>query len=294
MRSLIFALALLTSPFCGPLAADEIVAPAPQRVAIEGYDDDAMEPFVTRDGRFLLFNNLNKEPTNTDIHFAERKDDLHWTYRGRVNGVNTPALEGCPTMDRAGKMYFVSPRDYAKTFCTIYTGSFKDGSVTDVRAVESISRKTAGIVNYDVDISPDGNTLTFVDSLFKKGSGPQWANLVTANWDGSQFVRSADSARLLDLVNKAGALQYAPAMAADLRTLYFTRFDRKSGFGGPQIYRSVRAAADAPFSAPAHLKGLGYFVEGPAFSADEHWLYFHRQDGELHKERYNLYAIPIP
>jgi hypothetical protein len=58
-------------------------------------------------------------------------------------------------------------------------------------AVEAISRKTPGIVNYDVDVTADGNTLTFVDT-------------------------------------------------------------------------------------------------------DERLLYFHRQDGELHKERYHLYAVPIP
>ncbi len=260
---------LLVSALGRSRAADEIVPAPPQRVTIEGYDDDAMEPFVTRDGRYLLFNNLDKEPVNTDIHFAERKDDFHWIYRGKVNGLNTSALEGCPTMDRPGKMYFVSPRDYAKTFCTIYSGLFKDGSVTNVQAVESISRKTPGIVNYDVDVSPDGNTLTFVDSLFKPNSGPQWASLVIAHWDGSKFLRSPDTAGLLDSVNKPGALQYAPAMAGDLRTLYFTRFDRKSGFGGPQIYRTTRATADAPFGSPSHLKGLGYFVEGPAFSADE-------------------------
>ena len=80
-----------------------------RRVKIVGYDDDAMEPFISRDGRYLLFNNLNQPTTNTDIHFAERKDDFTWLYRGKVNGVNTPDLEGCPTMDRAGRMFFVSP-----------------------------------------------------------------------------------------------------------------------------------------------------------------------------------------
>lgn len=34
----------------------------PERVTIQGYDGDAMEPFLSRDGRFLLFNNRNDPP----------------------------------------------------------------------------------------------------------------------------------------------------------------------------------------------------------------------------------------
>jgi hypothetical protein len=261
----------------------------PKRVEITGYNDDAMEPFISRDGRYLLFNNLNEATTNTDIHFAEHEDDFTWLYRGKVNGVNTPALEGCPTMDRAGRMFFVSPRKYAQSLCTIYTGIFKEGNVNEVQTVESISRKKPGIVNFDVDVSPDGKTLVFVDSRFKPNVGPQSANLVIAAWDGVQFVRSSDSARLLSQVNKTSALQYAPTISADMLTLFFTRFDRHSRFKGPQIYYATRLATNVPFGQLVHLEGLGEYVEGTALSADERLLYFHRQDGK----RYNLYAIPI-
>jgi len=271
-----------------PIIAD-FQSEQPKRVEITGYDDDAMEPFVSRDGRYLLFNNLNKPTTNTDIHFAERKHDFTWLYRGKVNGVNTLELEGCPTMDRAGRMFFVSPRNYAKTLCTIYTGIFKEGNVTDVQMVESISLKKPGIVNFDVDVSPDGKTLIFVDSRFKPGAGPQYADLVIASWDGTRFVRLPDSPRLLKQVNKTSALQYAPTISADKLTLYFTRFDRHSRFKGPQIYRATRSAIDAPFRQLVHVEGLGEYVEGTAFSADERLLYFHRKDGK----RFNLYAIPV-
>ena len=260
-----------------------------KRVMILGYDDHAMEPFITRDGRYLLFNNLNQPPVNTDIHYAERQDDFTWRYRGKVGGINTPALEGCPTMDRAGKIFFVSPRSYPKTLCTIYSGNFKDGVVTDVRIVESISLKKPGLVNFDVDVSPDGKMLTFVDSHFTPGTGPTKADLVIAFWNGTQFVRSPDSARLLSQVNTAG-LQYAPAISADKLTLYFTRMDHNSNFHGPQIYRATRSNVDSPFGSPQHMEGLGDFVEGPAFSANERLLYFHRTDGE----RFNLYAMQIP
>ena len=37
----------------------------PRPVVVEGYDDHLMEPFVTRDGKFLLFNNSNEPPEKT-------------------------------------------------------------------------------------------------------------------------------------------------------------------------------------------------------------------------------------
>jgi hypothetical protein len=47
---------------------------APQIVTIRGYQDDAMEPFLSRDGKILFFNNLNEPSVNTDIHYAVRID----------------------------------------------------------------------------------------------------------------------------------------------------------------------------------------------------------------------------
>jgi Tol biopolymer transport system component len=283
----VFLIALL---LCTRAPAVSSAAEAPRRVELIGYDDHAMEPFISRDGRYLLFNNLNEPSVNTDIHYAERKDDFTWIYRGKVNGINTPELEGCPTMDRTGRIFFVSPRSYSKTLCTIYTGRFKDGTVTDVELVESISRKKPLVVNFDVDVSPDGRTLIFVDSRFWPWLGPRSADLVIATWDGTRFVRLPDSARLMNAVNKQTALQYAPTISADGLTLYFTRFDRGSGFAGPQIYRATRTSAESAFGDPVHLEGLGDFVEGSALSPDEHLLYFHRKDGEKH----NLYAIRLP
>ena len=100
--------------------------PAP--VAIAGYTGDAMEPFVTPDGRDLLFNNSNDPQVDTNLHFAERVDALHFNYRGELQGVNTLALEGVPTLDRDGHIYFVSTQSYAGTASTLYRGQFSGGA----------------------------------------------------------------------------------------------------------------------------------------------------------------------
>jgi hypothetical protein len=43
-----------------------------------------MEPFVSRDGKYLFFNNLNEPLVNTNLHWAERVDDLHSKHRGEI------------------------------------------------------------------------------------------------------------------------------------------------------------------------------------------------------------------
>jgi len=54
-----------------------------RRVLIEGYDGDDMEPFVSRDGRYLFFNNRNEGADNTNLYWAERIDRLHFRYPAR-------------------------------------------------------------------------------------------------------------------------------------------------------------------------------------------------------------------
>jgi len=249
-----------------------------------------MEPFVSRDGRFLLFNNSNDPASNTDIHFARRIDALHWTYGGPVGGVNTAALEGTPTMDASNRLFFVSTRSYAQTACTIHSAQFAGGIASNVQAVDSICRHEASVVNFDVDIDASGTVLTFVDSHFGSNGQPKDAVLVMARWNGAQFVRSADSATVLAAVNSASALQYAPALSADRLTLWFTRVADASGATAPQIWRARRSSESAPFDEPARIDGLGAFVEGPAPSEDDKLVYFHRKVGT----GFRIFAFEAP
>src|SRR5277367_2710139 len=87
----------------------------PEDVTIKGYAGEAMEPFLTRDGRLLLFNNRNDASENTNLHWAEKIDDLTFSYKGEIPGVNTPALEAVPSMDRDRMLYFVSTRSYPQS-----------------------------------------------------------------------------------------------------------------------------------------------------------------------------------
>src|SRR5688572_21853697 len=107
-------LAVLLLCACGsnPAPATDPEFATPQRVTIRGHSDHAMEPFLTRDGRLLFFNNSNDPPSETDLHYAERVDDVTFEYRGKLTGANSATLDGVPSVDAAGNLYFVSLRSY--------------------------------------------------------------------------------------------------------------------------------------------------------------------------------------
>src|SRR3989442_15286970 len=80
----------------------------PKRVTIAGYSGDAMEPFLTRDGSILLFNNRNDPPSETDLHWAERIDDLNFVYRGKLQGANSAGLDAWTAVEETVNIYFVT------------------------------------------------------------------------------------------------------------------------------------------------------------------------------------------
>jgi hypothetical protein len=256
----------------------------PQDVSIAGYPGDAMEPFLTRDGRYLLFNNRNDASENTNLHWAKRVDDLTFSYLGEIPGVNTPALEGVPSMDRAGNFYFVSTRSYKQSLSTIYRAKFVDGVANTPELVEGVSRHTPGWVNFDAEISADGNTLYFVDGYFGSGNQPRSAILIAAVRSGKGFRRLEDNTRIFSNVN-SDSLQYAPDVSADNLELFFTRVRRIEPSAEPAIFRSVRERVDQPFSIPQRISAIQGFAEAPALSTDGSLYYHARVNGRFRIRR---------
>ena len=249
----------------------------PERVTIEGYEGDAMEPFMSRDGSLLLFNDRNEAPNDTKLHWAERVDDVTFRYRGPVEGVNTPAIEGTPSLDRDGNLYFVSTRSYAQTLSTVYRGRWNAGAVSDVALVPGTSRLVPGWVAFDVEVSADGQTLVLSDGFFDGGAVPRRAALTLARRAGAGFERLADQSSLANL-DWAG-LTYAAGLSASGRELFFTRV-APGLFAEPSIWVAARAAIDVPFDSPRRLAAVTGFVEAPTLSPDGLSLYYHRRDGD--------------
>ena len=258
----------------------------PQKMNVLNYDGEIMEPFLSKDGQTLFFNNLNDASVNTNLHYATKVDALNFVYQGELQGVNTESLEGVPTMDAANNFYFVSTRNYDDTFSTIFQGVFKDGAISDIQLVSGISRNEAGWVNFDVEVSEDGNWLYFVDGKFNTFGGPHEANLVLAQKVDNSFQRVADQS-IFKLIN-TDDLEYAACISSDLLEIYFTRVAAPiSEDSQPQIYVATRDSVDEAFHKPYKIDAITGFVEGPTISPDNQSIYFHKKvDG-----KFELYMI---
>lgn len=249
----------------------------PEPVAISGYGGSAMEPFLSPDGRCLFFNNENDPKVDTNLHFAERTGRLTFRYLGELPGANSLALDAVPSIDTAGHFYFTTLREYDRTLNSIYTGDFDGHQVSNVHPVlGDISPKTPGTVNMDAGISPDGQTLYISRAVIFPGApAPAKSELLVARLKAGTFAIDPDSAAIMRNIN-TGALQYAPAISADGRELFFTRASQS----GIRLMVATRTSADAAFDQPRVLKALSGFVEAPTISLDGKEMFYHKKVGE--------------
>ena len=258
----------------------------PEPVSIDGYNGNAMEPFISADGQFLFFNNENYPGVNTNLRVAARTGKLSFHYIGEVYNVNSEALEAAPSVDRDGHFYFTTLRDYSRTMNSIYTGDVNGGLVTNVHPVPGdISPKTAGEINMDVSISPDGQTLYISRAVFVPGApAPKKSKLIVARLKDGAFRIDPDSASIMKNINSS-SLQYAPSISANGLELYFSRASQlMSGLDAAgarlRIMVATRASVKEPFGEPRVLTALTGFVEAPSISLDGKELFFHKKVGD--------------
>lgn len=268
---------------CSSAVAAPSVWSAPQSVRIEGYNGDAMEPFLSRDGSVLFFNNRNDPAEKTDIHFARRRNDLTFVHQDVLSGARSDNLDAVPTMARDGRLCFVSVRDYFKTLNSVFCGQFDGKDVVNVVPETGLKTARLGRLIFDVEISADGSQMVFAEGTFSGGAAPDDADLFLAERKGDRFERA--SARLFDRLN-TDALEYAPGLSADGLEIFFTRMTGWWIFRESQIYRAVRPNTTAPFGEPVRVPIDG-FVEAPTLSPDCRALYFHK----LINDRFSLWRI---
>jgi len=292
MQNLLISLFLLLSPACKQ--EDKAIAPGevtefgmPAKVEMIGYNGNIMEPSLSRDGTILLFNNLNAAPENTNLHWATKINDSTFQYNAEIAGVNTTELEGVPTLDNAGTLYFVSTRDYANTLSTLYQSNFSNGTATNVQLVKGVSKFQPGLVNFDVEVSADGQLLYFVDGLFDQTGSLKGSDLVVAKKNGLVFQRLANSSEIFKNIN-TDALEYAACISVDQLELYFTRvsipFTTTSSTG---IFVSTRQNINEPFGPPSKIQSITGFAEAATIAPDQKTLYFHKKEND----RYTLYMV---
>lgn len=259
----------------------------PRHVKLHGYPEymNAMEPFLSRDGKYLFWNSLNKiEIVNTNIYYATRINDFEFQFVGEVEGVNTKALEVVPAMDRNGNFYFVSPRPMQGPRRISYVGKFDDGKVTDIHLTPGITPKAAGWLNMDSEISADGQTKYYTHSEFRTKRGfPDTSYFVIGRKgpDGT-FSDDPNSAKILGGVND-GKIQYAAAISEDELELFFTRMDEeklKRKQPPFTIYRATRNSKTSNFEPPEPLTVFTGMFEAPTVAPGGKRLYYHQKVGD--------------
>ena len=286
LTAVVVGLAAFARPDAAPVLAIDDGFSAPLPVAIAGYTGDAMEPFLTRDGRWLLFNTRNGPRDQTDLMLAKRIDDTHFAFVGSLAGANSGSLDGVASVDRSGHFFFVSNRDYDRSGNTLWTGIFADGQVRDVRplATDFTPRKLLRL-NIDLEVSADGEELYVAENrwdLFRRRPGS--SHLAVANRTISAlgqplFVRRPDSDALFAAL-RSDALDYAPATSDDRLTLYFTRWDAGRSGAVPRILVTRRASTTSPWGSPQLVAAAAGFVEGATVTPDGCGVLYHAKVGE--------------
>jgi hypothetical protein len=259
----------------------------PVKVEMIGYDGNMMEPFLSRDGNTLLFNNLNALPENTNLHWATKINDHTFQYKGEITGINTPDLEGVPSLDNAGKLYFVSLRNYTNTLSTLYVCDFSNGVATNIELVNGISRLQAGWVNFDIEASADGQTIYFVDGQFGQTAIPVSADIVIAKKNGLNFERLPNSSEIMKNINSSN-LEYAACISANQLELYFTRIVLPvTAASLSEMYVSTRQNTNEPFGVPAKIQSITGFAEAATIAPDQKTIYYHLKENN----KFVLYMV---
>lgn len=267
----------------------------PQRVTIANYTEDIMEPFLSRDEQFLFFN--DNAPGGKSLHYATY-DGTSFTYVGEIGPFinDSSSVQGVPTMDNSNNFYFVDTKYYdpdgtPPVYITLFTGNWTGTSVTGVAPVIGLDFPSPGFLNFDLEVSPDGQTIWFNDGFFNSGAFPVAADIKYATFVApGSFARAPDADAILANVNTTDDLEYAPAISSNGLELFFTRLDL--GTMNARIFRATRADTVTPFNTVELVSAIPGFAEGATFSQDEKTLYYHWLNPSAN--RFELYKVTRP
>ncbi len=264
-------------------------------VTVVGYAADVMEPFVTRDGQWLLFNNSNAPDTNTNLHLARRVNDTSFTYLGPLAGANSLALDAVASVDQSGQFYFTTTRSYSVDYRSIYRATFTPSMGTATVSAPTVLGGTfttpqPGRLVMDAEVSADGNRLYFAEASFSGGPVPTAADLALGVRNGVNFDRAPNSSELFAEVNTP-ELEYAPATTRDQLTLFFTRAQRDASgqLMNTAVWVCVRENVEQPFQTPVQLlAATGPLAEAATVvGAGAEQVYYHARVGN----RYRLFLL---
>lgn len=255
-------------------------------ITIQGYTGDAMEAGISPDGNYLLFNDRNKP--NKDMHWSTRIDDRTYQYRGKVENTVSNQVDGTPSFDGQGNLYFTTLKNYAQTFKSVYVAKFDHGiarnpvPVAGNIYVENPRQAGKTWISLDPDISDDGTLLFYSEGRFYPQLGfPYPFNVRGARRVNGEFVKLED--RILENINTHN-LEYAPTISSNGLEIFFSRIGKVDGrLAMVGIFTARRQSTEQPFSKPEKIMAITGEVEAPVLSGDETMLYYHRMDRGVFK-----------
>ncbi len=258
-----------------------------QMLQIDGYDDDCMEPFITFDGNYLLFNNSNSAFTDTHIHICKRLKANHFKHLGLLSGSSSQGKDMAPSIDADGHLFFTSSRSYEKDGHSIYCGDFAEETLKNVALPNGdISPHKPFEINMDCDISRDGKTLILSRAHFANFLlPPDRSDLAVAEKENGTFSLNPQRQHVFLKLNTP-ALEYAPCLSADQLELFFTRASKKVKTNTKtfepdfRIMVARRKDCFSSFDEPARLAALNGFIEAPTITADKKEMFFHKKVGD--------------
>ena len=262
-------------------------------VTINGLTFDAMEPFISADGNYLFFNNLNDGNT-TKLFYANKVNDSIFNLIGELNGTNqtvVPYLDGVPDMDTLNNFYWTSTRNYPAELDNLFYGKFNAGNVTNIGRVQgNFNKNIPGWIVMDHGISYDGQLLYYNNARFDDANcqGICETELgIAEKINDSTFSQIPNSNSILGGINDPNFIYYAPCISSDNLELYYTRYPKDTITLSTlfEICVAVRNTSTANFSAPAVLfsETIANLIEAPTLSSDKNRMYYHRKTPNSHK-----------
>lgn len=262
-------------------------------VTINGLAFDAMEPFISPDGNYLFFNNLN-DGINTKLYYATRVNDSTFNYVGELIGTNqaaSPHLDAVADMDFNGDFYWTSTRNYPTELNNLFHGNFNTGNVSDIERVQGdFNMNTPGWLVMDHGISLDGQHLYFNNARFDDTNcqGPCETTIgIAQRNNAATFTMLPNSSAILQNINNANYIYYAPCISSDNLELYYTRY-LKGTITAETVFEicvAVRDNSSSEFSIPKVLvsETISTLVEAPTLTVDKSIMYYHQKTSNSHK-----------
>ena len=262
-------------------------------VNITGLTFDAMEPFLSADGNYLFFNNIN-DGINTKLFYATKINDATFSFVGELNGTNqitAPHLDAVADMDANGNFYWTSTRNYPAELNNLFRGNFANGNVTNISRVQGdFNKNIPGWLVMDHGISLDGQFLYFNNARFDETTcqGPCETTIgIAQKVNNTTFNTISNSATILEHINDSNYIYYAPCISSDNLELYYTRYIKGNITSSTlfEICVAVRNNATVVFSEPKVLfsEPIANLIEAPTLTTDKNTMYYHKKTTNSHK-----------